>query len=145
MAVVNRNGIRYTEAGVGELIPQAIAVNDPDIVPVRGASGNVANAIAAATLAAAVGKTTYITGFTVTGAGATAGLPVLVTVTGTLGGTHTHVYAAVAGALLANTPLIVRFTMPIPASDVNTAIVVTVPALGTGNTHSTVVATGYQR
>lgn len=145
MAVVNRNGVRYTEAGVGELIPQAISVNDPDIAHILGASGNVAAGIATATLAAAAGKTTYITGFTVTGAGATAGLPVLVTVTGTLGGTHTYVYVAAVGALVANTPLNVRFTSPIPASAVNTAITVTVPSLGLGNTHSAAVATGYQR
>jgi uncharacterized membrane protein len=66
------------------------------------------------------------------------------TVVGTITGTLTYVYAAVAGALLVNTPLIVSFVPPIPASAVNTAIVVTLPSLGIGNTNACVVAHGYQ-
>lgn len=115
------------------------------ITAVVGASGNVAAASAVATLAGAAGKTTYITGFEVTGSGATAAAVVLVTVTGLIGGaTATYVLAVVAGATLGNTPLIVQFPKPIPASAENTAIVVTVPTLGAGNTNSAVVAHGYQ-
>ena len=111
---------------------------------ITGASGNVANASAVATLAAAASVTTYITGFEVTGAGATAGLPVIVTVTGTVTGTLSFIAVAAVGALVANSPLIIEFPVAIPASAVNTAIVVTVPALGAGNTHSTVVSHGYR-
>lgn len=111
---------------------------------ITAASGNVAAATAAATLAAVASKTTYITGFSVTGSGATAGLPVSVTVTGTITGTLTYTYVAVAGALLSNTPLHVMFPMPIPASATNTTIVVSCPTLGAGNTNNTTVAHGYQ-
>lgn len=112
--------------------------------PVNSSSGNVANAAAVATLPAVAGKTTYITGFEVTGAGATAAAVVGVTVAGVISGTMTYTHAAVAGATALNPQLLVRFGIPIPASAVNTAIVVTVPALGAGNTNSTVVAHGYQ-
>ena len=109
-----------------------------------GASGNVANASAVATLTAAAGETNYISGFEVTGAGATAGAVVSVTVAGLLGGTATYTYTAATGAAVGNTPLIVIFDPPHPASAANTAIVVTCPALGAGNTNNTVVAHGYQ-
>lgn len=111
---------------------------------IAAASGNVANAAAVATLAAVAGKTTYITGFEITASGATAALVVSVTVVGTITGTLTYTYAAVAGAALINTPLVVQFPTPIPASATNTTIVVTLPALGAGNTNATVVAHGYQ-
>lgn len=112
--------------------------------PTTSSSGSVANAAAVATLAAAAGVTTYISGFEVTGGGATAASLVDVTVTGLVGGTATYTLGVVAGATLANANLLVRFNPPIPASAVNTAIVVTVPALGAGNTKSTVVAHGFR-
>lgn len=115
-----------------------------DAVPITASSGNVANGSAVATLAASAGKTTYITGFQITASGATIGLVVNPTVVGTVTGTLTYAYAAMAGALIINTPLIVSFPLPIPASTINTAIVVTLPALGLGNTNATVVAHGYQ-
>ena len=114
------------------------------ITPVTASSGNVANAAAVATLAAAAGVTTYISGFEITGGGATAASVVSATVTGLIGGTATYTVGAVAGAMLANTPILAVFNPPIPASAVNTAIVITVPALGVGNTNSTVVAHGYR-
>jgi len=107
-------------------------------------SGNIANASAVATLAAAAGKTTCITGFDITGTGATVGLPVIVTVAGLLGGSITFTYAAMAGALIFNAPLQVRFPAPIPASAVNTAITVTCAALGLGATNNVVNAYGLQ-
>lgn len=112
-------------------------------LPLANSSGNVAAAIAAATLVAIAAKTAFISGFEVTGSGATAGLPVSVTVTGLLGGTLTYTYTAVAGVLLANQPLIVEFNPPLPASAVNTNIVVSCPSLGLGNTNNTVNAHGF--
>lgn len=97
-----------------------------------------------ATLAGTSGKTTYITGFDVTGSGATLGSMVVVTVTG-LTNTLSYIYAVIAGALLGDAPLSIRFNPPIAASASNTAIVVTVPSLGTGNTNAAVVATGFQQ
>ena len=111
---------------------------------ITAASGNVAAATAAATLAAVAGKTTYIAGFSISGSGATAGLPVVVTVTNTITGTLSYIYVAVAGALLANTPIHVNFNPPIPASAANTTIVVSCPTLGAGNTNNSAVAYGYQ-
>jgi len=112
--------------------------------PITASSGNVANAVATATLAAVAGKTTYITGFEVTGAGATAGLVVSVSVVGTITAGLTYTSAAAVGVLMANTPLLIQFDPPIPASATNITIAVSVPALGLGNTNSTVVAHGYQ-
>jgi hypothetical protein len=111
--------------------------------PLIAGSGNVANASAAATLTGGTTTTVYLAGFEVTGAGSTAGLPVTVTVAGLLGGTRSYTYSFVAGVLVANTPLIVAFDPPLPASAVNTAIVVTCPAGGAGNTNNTVVAHGF--
>jgi hypothetical protein len=112
--------------------------------PITAASGNVAAATATATLAATSGKTTYITGFSVTGTGATAALAVSVTVTNVVTGTMTYTYAAAAGVAVANTPLNITFPYPIPANTVNTTIVVSCPTLGSGNTNNTVNAYGFQ-
>lgn len=108
-----------------------------------GASGNVANASAAATLAAVSGKTNYITGFQVTAAGATAALAVNVTVTGLVGGTATHTFVFPIGATVSATPLIVTFDPPIPATGTNTAITVTLPASGAGGTNAAVDVQGF--
>jgi hypothetical protein len=111
--------------------------------PLEDASGNKANASAVATLAAATGKTTYISGFSVTGSGATTALPVTVTVVGPTT-TLIYTYTFIAGVLLANQPLLINFTIPIPAAATNTAIVVTCPASGTGGTNNTVTAYGFR-
>jgi len=111
---------------------------------ITASSGNVAAATATATLPAVAGKTTYLSGLMITGSGATAGLPVSVTVTGLAGGTMTFTYCAAAGVLVANTPLYIDFDPDMPGSAVNTAIVVTCPSLGAGNTNNTVSVWGYQ-
>lgn len=107
------------------------------------ASGNKANANAVATLTPTATTTAYITGFELTAAGATAGLPVVATVAGVLGGTLSYIFDYPAGALVGASPLIVEFNPPLPASAVNTAIVVTLPAGGTGNTNAAAVAHGF--
>jgi hypothetical protein len=125
-----------------------VSFNPSNVPPYGGTllvatSGNVANASAVATLAATAAKTTYITGFQVTGAGATAGAVVVVTVAGLLGGSITYTYVAATGATVANTPLVISLPSPIPASAVNTAITVTCPALGAGATNNVVNAFGF--
>lgn len=120
----------------GSLIP-------PGAVAVNGASGNVANATAAATLPAVGGKTNYVTGFEITGGGATAAALVAATLAGLLGGTATYIFATPAGVALGAAPLIVEFQTPIPASAVNTAITLTLPALGAGNTNAAVAIHGF--
>lgn len=106
-------------------------------------SGNVANASGVATLTGTATTTVYISGFEITGAGATAASVATVTVAGLLGGTQSYTYTFVAGAALANAPLVVSFVPPLPASAVNTAIVVTCPAGGAGALKNTVVAHGF--
>lgn len=108
-----------------------------------GQSGSVANASAVATLVSAAARRAYISGFQVTGGGATAASLILVTVTGTIGGTLTYVIAVPAGVTLGIVPLIVNFPSPIPASADNTNIVVTAAAFGAGNTSAAVNANGF--
>lgn len=112
--------------------------------PLHAASGNVAAGSAAVVLPAAPGKTTYATGFEITSGGSTAAALVLATLAGALGGTLTYIYGTVAGATLANAPLIVQFPEAVPASAINTALTLTLPSLGTGNTNAAVVLHGYQ-
>ena len=120
-----------------------VDVYPPGSIPLIAGSGNVANSSAVATLTPSATQTMYISGFSVTGSGATAALPVTVTVAGLLGGTRSFTYNFVAGVLVGNTPLVVAFNPPLPASAINTAITVTCPASGAGGTNNTVVATGF--
>jgi len=113
--------------------------------PVSNSSGNVAASAAVATLAAATGKTTYISGMVITSSGATAASVVDAVLSGLLGGSLTFAQAVVAGATLGNTPLVLQFDPPLPASAANTAIVLTLPSLGSGNAHASVSAWGYQK
>lgn len=123
----------------------AVAEDYPwNATPISNSSGNVVAAVASATLAAAA-KYTYITGFSVTGAGAVAALSPLVTVTGCAGGTLTYVFSVPVGALVGAQPMNIVFPKPLKSSAVNTAIVVSVPSFGTGNLNSAVVAYGYQQ
>lgn len=114
-------------------------------VQITASSGNVAAGAATATLAATVGKVTYICGFMVTSSGSTAATVVSGTVTNIITGTMTFTYASVAGVTLANAPLVVPFTSCIPAATPNATIPVTLPSLGAGNTNASVSAWGYQR
>lgn len=108
-------------------------------------SGNVANGSAAAALAAGgAGTTNYVTGFTITGAGATAASVVSATLAGVIGGTMTFTVAVPAGVTTAITPLLVDFGTPVPASTTNTAITLTLPALGAGNTNASVTIRGFR-
>lgn len=107
-------------------------------------SATGANAIIVATLPAAAGKTTEITGFTVTAAGATVGQAVTVVIGGVVGAPLNYTFVFPAGALLPATPLNVNFEPSLPASAPNQAITVTVPAGGAGNTSASVTATGFQ-
>ena len=112
---------------------------------IGNASGNVANAIATATLVSAASKTAWLTKVVVTGAGATAASVVSVTITGLVGGTRTYTVTVPAGATTAIAPLILDFGDGIPASATNTVITVSVPAFGAGNTNVSVNVEGYVR
>jgi hypothetical protein len=114
-------------------------------VQITASSGNVAAATATATLAAVVGKVTYICGFSITSAGSTGAAVVSPTVANVITGTMTFTYASVAGVTLGNPPLVVPFTNCLPANAPNTTIIVSMPTLGAGNTNTTVDAWGFQR
>lgn len=132
-------------AGYLQTIARALEKGSGSGTSVVGSSGSVANTATGATLPAAVGKTTYITGFEITGAGATAASVITVTITGTSGpSTPTYLLTIPAGATTGITPLQVEFPQPIPASAQNTAIVVNLPAFGAGNTNACATAHGYQ-
>lgn len=112
-------------------------------VPVDNDTGVLGAQALTATLPGAAGKTTYLTGFEVTGAGATAAQ--VNTVTVTAGTTVKHYVLVIpAGATTSITPLIVEFTKPVPASAAATAITVATASFGAGNTASCISAHGYQ-
>lgn len=107
------------------------------------ASATGAAAAIAATLPGVAGKTTWITGFSVTGAGATGASVITVTITG-IATTMSYSVVIPAGVTANVAEMIIEFVDPIPASAVNTAIVVNVPSFGAGNTNAAVNAHGYQ-
>lgn len=113
-------------------------------VDVSCSTGNVAAATATCTMPATTGKTTYVTGFDITGSGATVGVVVVCTLTNVNSGTHSYVYAAAAGVLAANTPMTKNFQTPLKATASNTAPVLSCPSLGTGNTNMSVNVDGYE-
>jgi hypothetical protein len=124
--------------------PQQVSAgvnNDVDVDASSAAAAAANNVI----LPAAVGATTFITGFEITGTGATGTSTVTITVTGILGGTKTYFMVIPAGAALADTSLIIEYARPIPASALNTAITVNVPSFGAGNLNAAVTAHGFQR
>lgn len=109
---------------------------------VEATSGNVAAAQAQAVMPAVAGKTNYVTGFEITGAGATAASVVVAAFAG-LAQALSYVVAVPAGAAVGIAPLVVQFSQPIPASAVNTAVSLTLPSLGAGNTNAVVNLHGY--
>jgi|SRR6185437_5092942 len=124
-------------APFAQLYPSA---STPEVI----SSGVKAAAVASAAIPASTsGQTSYLTGFEIVGSGATAASVVVVTVTD---GTWTLSYpvAVVAGATLQNPALVVRFNPPLKASAANTAITVSCPSLGSGNTNNVVNAEGFQ-
>lgn len=115
--------------------------------PIAAASGNVAAAVATATLTAepaGSNRKIYLCGFQATGAGSTAGAAVNLTVTGLEAGTLTYTFTAPVGVLVPAQPLIVIFDPPLPAASKTTDVVVSMPSLGAGNTNAAIVANGYR-
>jgi len=106
-------------------------------------SGVVSAAPAVATLPGSLGVTAYLTGFDISGAGATGAGVVVATIAGLRGGARTIVVAVPAGVTAALPPVVQRFDPPLVAAGENTAIVITVPSLGVGNTHACVNAQGF--
>ena len=130
---------RVTPEGALSVAPHPVAAT-----PVVASSGVVANAAAAASIAAVAGKTSYLSGFQCSALGATALANVTVTVAGAAGGTLSYKFQFPAGVTVLAALLNVVFDPPIAASAPNTAITVTLPAGGAGNTDAITNAQGFQ-
>lgn len=107
-------------------------------------SGNMANSPGTAVVSAVANKLSFITGFSVGSGGATAASLLDVTVSDGSTFTLHFPYAIPAGVTLAAPLLVVTFPVPIPAGAKQTAITVTCPAAGAGNTLAAVNAFGFQ-
>jgi hypothetical protein len=123
-------------------VSDLLAENDTAAVDT---SGNVANAVAAATIPAIAGKIAHLTGLRVEGLGATAGSTKTATVTGVADDALAYPVVVVAGVAVANALVSKRFPVGLPAPDDETDIVVSCPALGAGNTHNLVTIFGFYR
>lgn len=142
--VANQNGMYTRGDGAGPFSFDGTNMVFTGSGPVSSfSSGNVANATAAAAIPAAAGEVGYLTGFDVSGSGATAGSIVLLTVTGLLGGTATHSISVPGGVTSQITPRSYIFNPPLRGADVNTAITVSLAALGAGNTSACVSVYGF--
>jgi hypothetical protein len=95
-------------------------------------------------LAAAAGKTTYISGFTITGNGATAASVVTAVLSNTVVGNMSFKIPVPAGVGLSINPLVVQFVPAIPANAQNTQIILNVPAFGAGNTDMAATLNGWR-
>ena len=147
--LIGDDGTARLHRGAGSYAPSGAANTSADTTvhlgvgtPLAASSTGGATALTA-TLGAASGKMTYITGFAVTGAGATAASVILVTVTGTTA-TLNYYMVIPAGAVASGASLSITFPIPVPASAVNTAVVVNVPSFGSGNTSAAVAAVGFR-
>lgn len=127
---------------------ELVFIGAPDghgpIIPVSASSGNVTNAAAEASIAAVASQMSWVTGFILTAAGATAAANVNATLAGVTGGTLTFTFVFPAGATVAATPLVVNFPNPIPSTAVNTAITVSLPAGGIGNLNASATIFGFR-
>ncbi len=130
--------IASDQAGAGfDFVPKTIAAST------SATSGNVANASAVATFGGTGGKRTYIEGFCCTASGSTSGLPVVVTLVGPVGaGTLNFIFTFPAGVLVAAQPLTVTFDPPL-CTAVAGAIILTLPAGGSGNTNACASCWGF--
>jgi hypothetical protein len=99
-------------------------------------TGSLAAMPGTATLPAVPGATNQLSGFSITGGGATAASIVQGTITGLGIKPLTFDIAVPAGATAGISPVVVNFTNPIPASGPNVPIVLNLPSFGAGNTNA---------
>lgn len=121
----------------------AVAQGTGAQVPVQAAAVSLVAGATTVTLPGAVGKFTYVAGFAVTGAGATAASGIQVVLSG-IAVSLTYFIIVPAGAVVSITPLVVEFSVPIPSAAVNTAIMLTVPSFGAGNLAAASSIHGFQ-
>lgn len=109
----------------------------------RNTSSTGANTSITASLSALAGQRNYITNYQIIAGGATAAGQVTATIAGLISGTRSVEVNVQAG--VNNPPQIVEetFDPPLPASALNTAISLNLPALGAGNVVASVAITGF--
>ena len=124
-------------------LPTAPAIAPTGTTQFIAGSGNVANAAAVATVGSGA-NFAYLTGFDLTGGGATAAGIIQVTVSGLAvsGGTLVWTVMVPAGATGGITPLMPRFNPPLKSAAA-TNIIVTAAAFGVGNTNATLNVYGF--
>ncbi len=125
----------------GEPSPLAVLL----AVSTSGAAAALAPALPAVT-----GKTTWVTGFDVTGGGATGASVIDINITGlatAIGTLHwgMNVLAGATGPVNTQGGLSIRFPTPLSASAVASAITLNVPSFGTGNTEAAAVIYGFSQ
>lgn len=113
------------------------------VVPMAGSSGNVANVPGLVILTPPAGRLAYLSGFTITGSGSTAGGVLTVFTGGLAAGTFTYILVIPVGASTSIIPLIVNFPQPLPATSPGIGVSMGFSAFGTGNTNSAVTAHGF--
>jgi hypothetical protein len=109
------------------------------------ASATGTTAAVAATLAGVAGKTTFLCGLSVSPGSAAAAITIQVTTTGLTNNFTWAVGAPVTAAGVTGATLTQNFNPCVPASAVNTGIVVTSGALGTSGINNNVNSWGYQQ
>jgi hypothetical protein len=133
-----KRGYGAETSGGDPLMHQGVAL----IPATVSAVDQEADSAATAVLPAVASKTNYLAGFAISGSGATAASVVRATITG-IGVTWGIDIAVPAGVNLAIAPIIVTLPNPIPASAANTAITLSVPAFGAGNTDVSIAIWGF--
>ena len=119
---------------------QSIAPYPSTAIPESASGTGAAAATAVATLAASVGRTTYLSGFCVTATSPAAVETGVVAVTGTITGALDYQFVE---TVTAGGQLCVPFNPPVPASGTDVPIVVTLPAIPSGAAGA-VAAYGFQ-
>lgn len=118
-----------------------------DAVKVNVTVTSAGNTEMVATMPAVPGFRNVLCGFDISGGGATAASAISITTTGCAAGTNPALRLVVpAGATTnaANTAWSPKYPLGIEAALVNTAISVTVPAFGAGNTGAAINLYGYR-
>lgn len=95
------------------------------------------------TFPGASGKVNFLDGVTVTGLGATTGTNATLTITGATSQMK-YTVGVPSGVTVPLVPHNFEYNRPIPSSQTNGAIVVTLSGFGSGNTNATLTAHGHQ-
>lgn len=135
LAFLNNSAVSPVTANIG-LMPYPVGA----VPVVARASG--ANAHITATIPAVAGVTAYLTGFTLTGVGSTAGLAAVFNINGILGGAIAYDFSTPIN-VLQTAYMTQNFTPPLQGGAPNQAIAGDMTALGVGSTSAHIGLYGY--